>query len=110
MLLPWQKPNLDRRLWEATLGGPLPIPHARFFLSASRLTNDEDAIVNAITPQGPLIQNVPTTQMTNNVIGRADFKPGEDNTLSVLYNFRNNPQENRGVGGLQLPAAGHHIR
>jgi Carboxypeptidase regulatory-like domain/TonB dependent receptor len=98
-----QKPNLDRRLWEATLGGPLPIKHARFFLSASRLTNDEDAIVDATTPQGLLIQNVPTTQTTNSVIGRADFKPGSDKTLSVLYNFRNNPQENRGVGGLKLP-------
>ena len=98
-----EKPNLARRLWEGTLGGPLPISHARFFLSASRLTNDEDAIVNATTPQGPLVQNVPTTQTTNNVIGRADFKPVGENTLSVLYNFRNNPQENRGVGGLQLP-------
>lgn len=98
-----QKPSLDRRLWEATLGGPLPISHARFFLSASRLTNDEDAIVDASTPLGLLIQNVPTRQTTNNLIGRADFKPGSDKTLSVLYNFRNNPQENRGVGGLKLP-------
>src|ERR1041385_6100690 len=99
-----EKPNLARRLWEGTLGGPLPISHARFFLSASRLSNDEDAIVNATTPQGQLVQNVPTTQITNNIIGRADFKPSGDNTLSVLYNFRNNPQENRGVGGLRLPA------
>jgi hypothetical protein len=98
-----QKPSLDRRLWEATLGGPLPIRHARFFLSASRLINDEDAIVDATVPQGLLIQNVPTRQTTNIVIGRADFKPGSDKTFSVLYNFRNNPQENRGVGGLKLP-------
>lgn len=98
-----QKPNLDRRLWEATFGGPLPIKRARFFLSASRLTNDEDAIVDASTPQGLLIQNVPTTQTTNNVIGRADFRPVGDNMLTILYSFRNNPQENRGVGGLKLP-------
>lgn len=99
-----EKPNLSRRLWEGTLGGPLPIRHARFFLSASRLSNDEDAIVNATTPQGQLIQNVPTTQITNNIAARADFKPVGDNTLTVLYDFRNNPQENRGVGGLRLPA------
>jgi hypothetical protein len=99
-----EKPNLARRLWEGTLGGPLSISHARFFLSASRLSNDEDAIVNATTPQGQLVQNVPTTQITNNIIGRADFKPVGDNSLSILYNFRNNPQENRGVGGLRLPA------
>jgi hypothetical protein len=98
-----EKPSLNRRLWEGTLGGPLPISHARFFLGASRLSNDEDAIVNATTPQGQLIQNVPTTQITNNIIGRADFKPIGDNSLSILYNFRNNPQENRGIGGLRLP-------
>jgi hypothetical protein len=98
-----EKPNLARRFWEGTLGGPLPISHARFFLSASRLSNDEDAIVNATTPQGQVTQNVPTTQTTNTVIGRADFKPVGDNTLTVLYTFRNNPQENRGVGGLRLP-------
>jgi len=99
-----EKPNLARRLWEGTLGGPLPIKHARFFLSASRLSNNEDAIVNATTPQGQLVQNVPTTQITNNLVGRADFKPAGDDTLTVLYNFRNNPQENRGVGGLKLPS------
>lgn len=99
-----EKPNLARRFWEGTFGGPLPIQHARFFLSASRLSNDEDAIVNATTPQGQLVQNVPTTQITNNIIGRADFKPVGENTLSVLYNFRNNPQENRGVGDLRLPS------
>jgi hypothetical protein len=98
-----EKPNLDRRLLEATLGGPLPIPHARFFLSASRLSNDEDAIVNATTPEGLLIQNVPTTQTTTSVIGRADYKPGSNKTFSILYTFRDNSQENRGVGGLKLP-------
>jgi hypothetical protein len=99
-----EKPNLNRCLWEGTLGGPLPIKHARFFLSASGLSNDQDAIVNATTPQGQLIQNVPTTQSTNSVIARADFKPVGDNMLTILYNFRNNPQENIGVGGLELPA------
>ena len=98
-----EKPNLNRRLWEATLGGPLPINHARFFLSASRLNNDEDAVVNATTPQGLLIQNVPTRQITNTVIGRADLRPVGDNTLTILYSFYNNPQENRGIGGLRLP-------
>src|SRR5262249_7794389 len=98
-----EKPNLDRRLWEATLGGPLPIRRARFFLSASRLTNDEDAVVNATTLQGPVVQNFPTSQINTNVVGRADFRPDSDNTVSVLYNFHQNPQENRGVGGLHLP-------
>lgn len=100
------KPNLDRRLWEATLGGPLPFRHARFFLSASRLSNDQDAIVNATTPQGQLLQNVPTSQDNTKIVGRADFRPSQDNTLSILYSFNLNPQDNRGVGGLRLAQQG----
>lgn len=96
------KPNLDRHLWEATLGGPLPFRRARFFVSASRLVDNEDAIVNALTPQGPVLQNVPLTQNNTNIIGRADFRPTENNTLSASYNFHTNPQDNRGVGGLRL--------
>jgi hypothetical protein len=96
------KPNLDRHLWEATLGGPLPFRRARFFLSASRLVDNEDAIVNAITPQGALLQNVPLSQNNTNVLGRADFRPTEGNSLSVSYTFHTNPQDNRGVGGLRL--------
>jgi len=100
------KPNLDRHLWEATLGGPLPWRRARFFFSASRLADDEDMIVNAVTPQGAVVQNVPFSQTNTNVVGRADFRPNEANTLSVLYNFHGNPQDNRGVGGLRLAQQG----
>ena len=96
------KPNLDRRLWEATLGGPLPFQRSRFFFSASHLSDDQDAIVNAVTPQGPVLQNVPISQANTNVVGRADFRPSEANTLTVLYNYHSNPQDVRDVGGLHL--------
>ncbi len=104
------KPNLQRRLWEATLGGPLPFKRSRFFFSASHLTNDEDAIVNALTPQGPVLQNVPTSLANTNIVGRADFRPNQNNTLSILYTFHANPLDNRGVGGLRLEEQGTSSR
>src|SRR4051794_33033196 len=95
-----EKPQLERNRWEASIGGPLPLRRARFFLSASRLTNDEEAIVNATTLQGSLITNVPTSQTVSNILGRADLRPRSGRNFTLVYTFRNNPQENRGVGGL----------
>jgi carboxypeptidase family protein/TonB-dependent receptor-like protein len=99
-----QKPPLDRRLFEGSLGGPFPIRHARFFVSASRLMDDESAIVNATTLQGPVIQNVPTFRDNTNVLARLDLRPNPSNTVSLVYNFHDSPEDDRGVGGLQLPA------
>jgi hypothetical protein len=101
-----EKPHLDRNMWQASLAGPLPMRRARFLLSASRLTDDEDAVVNATTLQGPLLRNAPTSQTTNNVLGRVDFRPGSQRNFSLVYTFRDNPQQDRGVGGLRLPENG----
>ena len=105
-----EKPHLERNLWEGSIGGPLPIRRARFFLSASHLANDQDAVVNATTLQGSLITNAPTSQTTNNILGRADIRPRSGRNFTLLYTFQNNPQENRGVGGLRLPDNGVESR
>ncbi len=42
-----QKPNLSRKLYEGTFGGPLGVPTAAFFVSAQHLDNKQDTIVNA---------------------------------------------------------------
>lgn len=97
------KPSLHRDLFEATLGGPFPIRHARFFVSASRLMDNETAIVNATTPQGQIIQNVPTQLTTTTLLGRLDLRPNSFNTISLIYNYLTRPGDDRGVGGLRLP-------
>lgn len=101
-----EKPSQDRRLFETSLGGPLPLKHARFFLSGSRLMNQESAIVNATTLAGPLVQNVPTSQTTTNLFGRIDLRPNDSNTVTLLYSFHDDSESNRGVGGLRLPEQG----
>ncbi|HXB74131.1 MAG TPA: TonB-dependent receptor [Candidatus Acidoferrales bacterium] len=101
-----EKPHLDRNTWDASLGGPLPFRRTRFLLSASRLTDKEDAVVNATTLQGPLLRNAPTSQTTNNVLGRVDFRPSAERNFSLVYTFSDRPAEDRGVGGLRLPENG----
>src|SRR5207249_11293928 len=85
-----EKPPLDKRLFEADLGGPLPIlkhQHATFFLNGNRLMDDESAIVNAVTLSGPLVENVPTFKRSTNLLARIDFKPNKLNTIMLIYNF-----------------------
>jgi hypothetical protein len=45
-------PPLDRRLWESTLGGPLPGKGFSFFVTGNRLINNGTAIVNALQVGG----------------------------------------------------------
>ncbi len=99
-----QKAPLDRRLFEATLGGPFPVRHARFFVSASRLRGDESVLVNATTLEGKVTENVPTQQTNTNVLGRLDLRPNSANTISLVYSFHSLTGDNHGVGGLKLPS------
>ena len=100
------KPDVDRRLFEASLGGPLPFSQTRFFLSGSRLRSNETAIVNALTPAGLFLANVPTSQHNTNLLGRVDLQSKSLNTLTLFYSFRDKLASNEGVGGLRLPEQG----
>ncbi len=97
-----EKPELNRRMVEGTFGGPLPFLRGRFFWSGSRLLDDGNAVVNAITPAGALLQNVPASERKTNVSSRVDLRPNDANTLTLLYAFFDQPERNREVGGLKL--------
>jgi hypothetical protein len=99
------KPDLSRQLFEASLSGPLPFKRTRFFVSGTRLANDQGAVVNALTPGGPLVANAPTSLYRTNILARVDVRddgPG----FSVLYAFNDQPERNYGVGGLTLAEQG----
>ena len=97
-----EKPDLDRRLFEAFFSGPLPGKHASFFLSGERLINDESAIVNARTPAGPLIENVPSLGRRSRWLGRLEYYLNNSHKLDARYDFNNEVERNRGTGGLNL--------
>jgi hypothetical protein len=102
-----QKPDLDMRLFSASLGGPLPfVDRTTFFFSANRLMDDRSAVVNALTLSGPLNENVPTFRRKTNLLARTDVKLNKLNRITLNYNIFDQPERNRGVGGLRLAEQG----
>ncbi len=100
------KPDLNRRLFEGSLSGPMPFKRARFFLSGTRLVNEDSAAVNALTLAGPLAANVPTAIYNTNLLARVDVRDDGPSAFTLLYGFSDQPERNYGVGGLKLPEQG----
>ena len=96
------KPDSDRRLFESFFSGPLPGMSASFFLSGERRINDESAVVNARTLAGPLIENIPTPERRSSLLGRLQFYLNDRHKLEARYDFNNETERNRGVGGFHL--------
>jgi len=97
-----ERPDAGRRVFEAYLSGPLSSNSASFFLSGERLINDESAIVNARTPAGPVIENIPTPERRSRWLGRLEYYLNNNHKLDARYDFNNEVERNRGVGGLNL--------
>jgi carboxypeptidase family protein len=92
------KPPLDRRLFSASFGGPVPVwKKATFFVSANNLINNETVVSTSISLAGPLIQNVPTSKHRLNFLGRFDLRPNEVHTLSARYYYYRVGDTNKGV-------------
>jgi len=101
-----EKPDLNRRLWEGGLSGPLAGRAATFFLSGSHLEDDRDMVVNAFTPTGQVVKNVPTHQDRTNLLGRLDIYANKVHTITALYTFNLQNGRNQGVSGFFLPEQG----
>ncbi|HZR31429.1 MAG TPA: TonB-dependent receptor [Terriglobales bacterium] len=100
------KPDLNRRLWEASFSGPFAVRHSSFFVSGQHFGDQETAVVNARTLAGPIVANVPTSQKWTTLLGRVDFYSNPGRTLSFLYGFNDKHEMNHGIGGLSLPSQG----
>jgi hypothetical protein len=102
-------PNLDRRLFSASFGGPVPKwKKATFFFSANDLANIQDVGIHAITAAGPLIENVPTTKHRLTLLSRVDWRPNAVHTLSARFYDYRSPETNKGLGlPLVLPSQGY---
>lgn len=105
-----EKPDLDRRLFEANLGGPVfGSKRATFFVSGERLKDDASAVVNALTPAGPFVRNVQTPERYTNLLGRIDLRPNELHRFTARYDFFDESERNRGVGGFRLPEQAFNV-
>ena len=100
------KPDLNHRLLQASIGGPLPGKQASFYMAAQRLMNDESAVVNAVTPAGQFNTNVPTPERRDRIFTRLQWWPTALHTLSASYTFKDQALRNDNVGGFNLPEQG----
>lgn len=101
------KPDLNRHLLEANLAGPLFSKNVSFFVSGERLINDESAVINARTLTGAVNANVLTPARRTNLLGRVEIRAVKSHTLLGIYNFLDESERNRGVGGLRLAEQGY---
>jgi hypothetical protein len=104
------RPPESRRIYEGHLSGPIGHGgHTSFITSASYRQQDTAAVVNAIGPNGPIIQNVLTPNRNSQYSFRVthDFSP--NHRLSIGYNFENSTSTNAGVGGITLAEAGYNL-
>src|SRR5581483_5852451 len=101
------KPPEQRRIVEGTLGGPIGGGrNASFLLSGSYDAQDNQSIVYAETPTGPVTTNVPTPFRNLLAAGSVTRQFGENNTVSVRFSHLYQKNTNQGVGGTTLPEAG----
>ena len=102
------KPDEQRRYFEGSFTGPLgDSPQNTFLASADYDDTANQAIVNAVTLAGPVIESVPTPQKHFFGSFRAFHDYGKGNQLWVGYSYEWSRQLNQGVGGTALPDAGY---
>jgi hypothetical protein len=100
-----EKPDVDQRHYSFTLSGPIIKKRVSFFLNADQRTFDSSVIVNAITLDGPLNTNVPSTTENRFVGLRVGSTLNKQNVLNVGYNYFQSERVSNG-GGFTLPDRG----
>src|SRR2546422_278583 len=92
-----------RELFEGSIDGPLVRDKVTFFLGGEYLKDNDTAFTNAITPSGPLVENLGIPRRTPRLFGRMDFRLTPLQILSVRYNWSRDSLPNQGVGAFDLP-------
>lgn len=102
-----QKPSEQRRLYEASLTGPLGRKGLdSFVLTFERENESAQNVTLARTPGGEVRTNVPAPAMETEWSAGWSRRFGEASVLSVRYEYGAEKQTNRGTGGFRLPDAG----
>ncbi len=95
-------PPLQRAVSEAQLSGPVG-KNLTFFLAGRYFRSNDTAVTNAVTPNGPLIENFRTPARNTHLFGRLDFRLSHGHRATLSYKFKNKSRRNQGVGGFNLP-------
>ena len=96
------KPDLTRAMNEASFSGPFFGKAWSFFVTGQHLIDDDTAIVNAWTLDGPVSQNVAAPERRATALGRVDYRPNRFDALTFRYDLFDDTEQSRGVGGFRL--------
>ncbi len=94
-------PELQRGVSEVQLSGPVT-QHVTFFVAGQYYTNNEAEVINALTPNGPLVQNFMAPSRKYYAFGRLDYGH-RGHQWTLLYKFKDKPKRDQNVGGFNLP-------
>ena len=101
------KPFEQKRIYEGSMTGPIPVDHnTTFLLSGTRQEDNLQSVVHADTISGIVSANVPTPIHNTEFAARIshDFSP--THRVSLQYNVTDTVSENLGAGGLVLSQSG----
>ncbi|HEV2324587.1 MAG TPA: carboxypeptidase regulatory-like domain-containing protein [Terracidiphilus sp.] len=106
-------PSYHSYMYDGTLSGPIS-KHASFFISAQQRNFQNDEIYNASTAvldpttntyvEAPEVGGLLSPQTHTNISPRVDFQLGQNNTLTLRYQFFRNQQSNMLGGSVSLPS------
>ncbi len=107
------KPQERKHILEGMVSGPLgPDGKTSFVISANDQRDDQQAIVFAAGPSGPIRDVVAQPNRQSLVSGSITRQAGARNLISITPNYEYEGSTNRGVGGVTLASAGtsftHH--
>jgi Carboxypeptidase regulatory-like domain len=101
------KPGEQRTYYEGSLTGPLSRSKKTTFLLALDRDNDnQEAVVDAAGPDGPINTNVPNPTHHYFLSGRVFHDYGQANQFWMGYSYEHRTIANFAVGGTVLPSAG----
>ena len=101
------KPGEQRTYYEGSLTGPLSRnKKTTFLLALDKDSDNQQAVVVASGPDGPVNANIPNPTHHYFLSGRVFHDYGEGNQLWVGYSYEHRTVANMGVGGTVLPEAG----
>ncbi|HTF62096.1 MAG TPA: carboxypeptidase-like regulatory domain-containing protein, partial [Edaphobacter sp.] len=101
------KPSEQRTYFEGSLTGPLSHSKKTTFLFAADKDNDnQQAVVLAAGPGGPINANAPNPTHHYFISGRVFHDYGQGKQFWIGYSYEHKTVANQGVGGTVLPEAG----
>src|SRR5215831_19245855 len=104
------KPSEERLYFEGSATGPLS--HSKkttFLIALDSDKDDQEAIVVAEGPNGPINENVPYPTNHYFLSGRVFHDYAQGNQIWAGYSYEHQTTENDGVGGTVLPEAGANL-